>query len=297
MRVGFIGLGAMGRPMAKRLLASGVELGVFDVVAEAVSELAALGAVPMGGVPELASWAETICLSLPNSAIIKNVFGGQDGLITNLKKDDLVIDLSTIEPEVSQQLAAGVESQGALLVDAPVSGGSAAAEAGRLTIMVGGSSEAFERAKTVLEFLAKKIFHVGPIGSGQAIKLVNNHLLGCNMVATAEALTLGKKLGLDTKVMLEVISSSSGANYALTAKAEKFIFAGNFVPGFAVDLQYKDLELAASTARSLTLPQPMGATAIQVFQAARAKGLGREDISAIIKLFEALAGVEVRSEQ
>jgi 3-hydroxyisobutyrate dehydrogenase len=146
-----------------------------------------------------------------------------------------------------------------------------------------------------LKQLGKKIFHVGGAGSGGAIKLVNNLLLGANMAAAAEAITLGSKLGLSPEIMLDIISQSSGASYALTAKAEKFIFKGDFNPGFAVDLQYKDLGLAIDTAKSLSVPLPMGNLAQQIYEIARAKGQGREDISSVIKFFEELAHTEVRS--
>ncbi len=295
MNVGFIGLGAMGRPMAKRLRAAGLELSVFDVVAEAVKEMADLGALPKGSPGEVAAASDIVCSSLPNSAILRNVVMGEGGILSGLKPGTLVIDLSSVEPHVSRQLAEAVRNKGGAMIDAPVSGGVAGAESGALTIMVGGSAEDLERARPVLGQLGKKISHVGDSGAGQAIKLVNNLLLGANMAACAEALTLGHKLGLAPETMLEIISQSSGASYALTAKAEKFIFKGEFAPGFAVDLQYKDLELAVSTAKSLAIPLFMGNQAQQLFELARAKGQGREDISSIIKLYEEAAKTEVRT--
>ena len=295
MKAGFIGLGAMGRPMARRLAAAGVKLTVFDVVAEAVAELTALGAAAGSSAGEVAAGADVIFTSLPNSAVLKAVMLGENGVVSGLKAGSLVVDLSSVEPQVSRQLTKDFEDKGCASLDAPVSGGVSGAEAGTLTIMVGGGAEDLDRARPLLSHLGQKIIHVGPSGSGQAIKLVNNLLLGANMAAVAEALTLGRKLGLEARTMLDIISQSSGASYALTAKAEKFIFKGDFAPGFAVDLQYKDLELAISTAKSLTQPLPMGNQAQQAYEVARAKGQGREDISSIIKVYEELAGVKVRS--
>ncbi|MDR1922551.1 MAG: NAD(P)-dependent oxidoreductase [Candidatus Adiutrix sp.] len=295
MKVGFIGLGAMGRPMAKRLRGAGFELSVYDVMAAAAEELTALGAVAKSNPGEAAASSELICLSLPNSAILKEVMLGENGVIKSLEPGSLVVDLSSVEPQVSRRLAEAVEAQGGAMIDAPVSGGVVGAENGALTIMVGGKKEDLDKAQEVLKHLGKKVFHVGGPGSGQAVKLVNNLLLGANMAAAAEALTLGKKLGLTPETMLEVISQSSGASYALSAKAEKFIYPGRFEPGFAVDLQYKDLELAVSTAKSLSMPLPMGNTAQQLYEIARAGGRGREDISSVIKFYEEMAKIEVRS--
>lgn len=295
MKIGFIGLGAMGRPMAKRIKAAGFDLAVYDVMAAAVQEMTDLGAAAKNSPGEVAAFADVICSSLPNSAILKDVMLGENGVVKALKPGSLVIDLSSVEPHVSRQLAEAVKANGGAMIDAPVSGGVVGAENGALTIMVGGVKEDLSRAEEVLRHLGKKIFHVGGSGAGQAIKLVNNLLLGANMAAAAEALTLGKKLGLAPEAMLDIISQSSGASYALTAKAEKFIFKGDFNPGFAVDLQYKDLELAVSTAKSLSLPLPMANAAQQLFEIARASGHGREDISSVIKFYEEMAKTEVRS--
>ena len=295
MKVGFIGLGAMGRPMAKRIKAAGFDLAVYDVMVPAVEEMVSLGAVSKAGPGEVAAFADVVCSSLPNSAILKDVMLGENGVINSLKPGSLGIDLSSVEPQVSRQLAEAVKAKGSAMIDAPVSGGVVGAENGTLTIMVGGEKEDLDKARKVLQHLGKKVFHVGGSGSGQAIKLVNNLLLGANMAAAAEALTLGKKLGLTPEAMLDIISQSSGASYALSAKAEKFIFPGKFDPGFAVDLQYKDLELAVSTAKSLSVPLPMGNTAQQLYEIAKASGRGREDISSVIKFFEEMAKTEVRS--
>ena len=179
-------------------------------------------------------------------------------------------------------------------MDAPVSVGVAGATTGSLTIKVGAESATLEKCKPVLDVLGKKIYHVGPVGAGDAVKLVNNLLLGVNMVAVAEAMTLGVKAGIDPKVLYDVISVSSGRSYALEAKMPGFVLKGNFEPGFAVDLQYKDLEMATQTGKELGVPLMLTNVAEQVFETARAKGLGRKDISVVVTMQEELTGVKVR---
>ncbi|MDR1487456.1 MAG: NAD(P)-dependent oxidoreductase [Deltaproteobacteria bacterium] len=296
MKVGFIGLGAMGRPMAKRLQNAGFDLFVHDLMPEAVGEMVSLGSVAKDNPAQIACEAEIICSSLPNSAILMEVATGKNGILSTMRPGTLLIDFSSVEPHLSRRLAEAVEAKGASMLDAPVSGGTAGAANGALTIMVGGRAEDLDKAMIILKQLGKKIIHVGDNGQGQAMKLVNNLLLGINMAAAAEALTLGRKLGLNPKIMLDTIAQSSGASYALTAKAEKFIFPGKFAPGFAVDLQYKDLELAVNAAKNLTVPLPMGNQAQQIFEVARAKDLGREDISSVVKLYEEAAKTKVRTQ-
>jgi 3-hydroxyisobutyrate dehydrogenase len=278
--------------MAKRLIAAGFELTVFDVAGEAALELAALGARVADGPARVAEKSDIVLTSLPNPAILTEVVSG--ALTGSLRPGALVVDLSTVDPETARNLAKEVEAAGGRMVDAPVSGGVAGAESGRLTIMVGGDNEDVKRAEEALKHLGEKILHVGGSGSGQAMKIVNNLLLGINMAAVAEAMTLGVKLGLDPEIMANVASQSSGASYALSAKAARFILAGNFAPGFAVDLQYKDLDLALAAAGRLSFPSPMGSAAKFLFEIARAGGRGREDVSAVIKFYEEAAGTEVR---
>jgi 3-hydroxyisobutyrate dehydrogenase len=287
----------MGRLMASRLVKAGFELLVSDLVPQAVSELTAIGAAARNTPAQIAGEADLICFSLPNSEVLSEVLTGPDGVFSAVRPGTLLIDFSSVAPNVSQRLAKEAETRGASMLDAPVSGGVLGAEKGQLTIMVGGQAEDLERAGSVLKELGKKIIHVGPHGQGQAMKLVNNLLLGINMVGAAEALTLGHKLGLNPQAMAEIIGQSSGASYAFSAKAEKFIFAGHFGPGFAVDLQYKDLELAVTMAKNLTVPLFMGNQAQQIFEVARAKGQGREDISSVIKLYEEAAKTLVRKDQ
>lgn len=294
MRIGFIGIGAMGKPMALNLLKAGHELFVYDVVAAAVAELVNQGAKSCQSPKELAQNTDAVITMLPNSKIVESTVTGEKGLLAGSRPGQVLIDMSSVSAGSTKQMAKLAKEKGVGYVDAPVSGGVAGATAGTLTIMVGGEADDVQKAQPILQVLGKNINHVGGVGAGDSIKVVNNLLLGINMAAVAEALVLGVKSGLSPQVMLDIIKGSSGRSYALEAKGPGFILKNNFAAGFAIDLQYKDLELATETAKSLGMPLPLGAMSQQIFEMARAKGLGREDISAVIKVWEELVGVQVR---
>jgi|LSQX01.3.fsa_nt_gb 2-hydroxymethylglutarate dehydrogenase len=296
MKIGFIGLGVMGKRMAKRIFEAGYKIKVFDVMEPVLNEFKKLG-VETGESPgDVAVDADVVFMSLPNSRIVTNVVLGEDGILPKARPGTIIVDLSSITPKAIRDIYKKTSSKGVEVLDAPVSGGSAGAEAGTLTIMVGGKKEVFEKVEPILKVIGKTIYHVGEIGAGDTIKLVNNLLLGANMVAVAEALALGVKAGLDPQVMFEVITNSSGNSYALKAKYPNFISKGNFEPGFMIDLQYKDLELAVETAKDLGIPLIMGNIAQQMFDIAKAEGLGQKDISSVINLYEKWSGIAVRKE-
>ena len=282
--------------MAKRLAAASHELCVFDVVKAFVDDLVSAGAVSCSTPAGVAEKAEIIFMSLPNAAIVSNVVAGEDGVLTKAGKGSVIIDLSSVDPGTTRKLAALAEQKGVDYMDAPVSGGVAGAEAGTLTVMLGAKASLVETVMPVLNIIGKKIVHVGDVGAGDAVKIVNNLLLGSNMAALAEALVLGKKLGLSADVMSDIIGTGSGKSYVLDAKMKNFIMKGNFNPGFAVDLQYKDLGLAVDAAKAEKMPLPMTSQAIQIFEMARAKGFGGEDISSVVKIWEELMKVQVRAE-
>ncbi|MCD8351772.1 MAG: NAD(P)-dependent oxidoreductase [Planctomycetaceae bacterium] len=292
--IGFIGLGAMGAKMCANLIKKGYQVTVYDVVPAAVDGMKALGASAAASPAAMAAEADVVFTSLPNSAIVEDTMLGANGILAGAKPGLFVIDLSSITPRVIQKLAKIAAEKGVDLIDAPVSGGTAGAEKGTLTIMVGASEALFAKAKPYLECIGTKIDHIGDVGAGDTVKLVNNLLFGCNMAALAEAMVLGVKAGLAPHTLFDIISKSSGSSYALTAKYENFFSKGNFQPGFMVDLEYKDLQLAIDTAKDVGMPLLFGNMAQQVYEAARAKGYGKEDMSAIIKLAEEFAGVEVR---
>jgi len=296
MKVGFIGLGVMGKKMALNVLKSGNDLTVYDVVKENVQDLVNEGAKSANSPAELAAECDLVLTSLPNSFIVENVVLGKNGVFEGAKSGMIYVDLSSITPKSIRKISDIAKEKNISVVDAPVSGGAEGAAKGTLTIMAGGDKEVLDKAMPVLLSIGKEVKHVGSVGAGDTVKAVNNLLLGINMVAAAEALVLGKKAGLDPDVMFEIISKSSGGSYALSAKYEKYISKGNFKPGFMVDLMYKDLQLAIDTAKDLKYPLAFGNLSQQTFEAARAEGFGAEDISSVIKMFERLAGTEVRSE-
>lgn len=293
MRAGFIGLGAMGKPMALNLIKAGHSLVVYDIVEPAVAELVAAGAEAAACPRAVAEKAEVIITMLPNAAIVESTFGGAEGLFAGCRAGQVFVDMSSVAPNTSKKMAKQASDRATGYVDAPVSGGTAGAAAGTLTIMVGGDKAHVDTAMPLLTAIGRNIRHMGEVGTGDAMKMVNNLLLGVNMAVLGEALVLGAKSGLSAETMLEVISQSSGASYALTAKLPNFIMKRNFAPGFAVDLQYKDLELAVESAKSMAMPLPLANAAQQVYELARASGLGREDISAVVKVWEKLANVEI----
>lgn len=292
--IAFIGLGAMGKPMAINIAKAGYSLKVFDLFKPAVEEMVAQGAIAVASPCEAALDSDLVFMSLPNATIVGNVVTADNGVLAGSHPGQIIVDLSSVTPGHTKKMAALASVKGVEYLDAPVSGGVAGAIAGTLTIMVGGEPTVFERCREILLVVGKKLYHVGAVGAGDTLKLVNNMLLGINMAGVAEALTLGVKAGLDPKIMLEVIGASSGRSYALEAKVPNFVLRGNFEPGFAIDLQYKDLEMATQTAKELGMPLLLTTLAQQVYETARASGLGRKDISAIITLLEKLADVEVR---
>ncbi len=297
MKLGFVGLGAMGKPMAKRLIGLGHDLFVYDVVKKAVEELVEDGAVMCSSPCEVAKATQLTFLSLPNSAIVIRVVSGIEGVLAGAAEGHTIIDLSSVDPNSTRMLAAEAKKKGIDYMDAPVSGGVSGAEAGSLTIMLGAPATSVEKVLPILSLLGKKIVHVGDVGAGDAVKIVNNLLLGANMAALAEALVLGRIMGLEAEKMEKIIGQGSGKSYVLDAKMRNFIMKGNFQPGFAVNLQYKDLGLALDAARDSKMPLPMTSQAIQLFEMARARGYGDEDMSSVIKIWEELMEIEVREEK
>lgn len=292
-KIGFIGLGAMGKPMALNLLKAGYSVLAFDINQNMVDEIAKQGAVPCTSSGEVAVAADVMITSLPNAGIVEAVMVGSEGIFSQCKAGTTIIDMSSVSPSSTLKMAALAKPLGIDYVDAPVSGGTKGAEAGTLTIMVGADDAVFERIKPILEVIGSDIYHVGATGTGDAVKIVNNLMLGCNMAILAEALILGVKCGLKVETMQQIISKSSGRSYVMDAKLEKFIMKDSFEGGFAMDLQHKDLGLALEAGKENHIPLPMTALATQIFESGRASGLGREDMSAIIKVWEKITNVKV----
>jgi 3-hydroxyisobutyrate dehydrogenase len=300
MQVGFIGIGVMGRPMTLNLLKAGHTVTVFARHPEKpeVQEVVNAGARLAPSSRAVAMASEIVITMVPNSMQVEEVVAGPQGIFEGARKGLIIIDMSTIAPSVSRKLARDAGKYGAHFLDAPVSGGSQGAAKGTLTIMVGGEREIFEQALPVLEAMGKKenIFHVGPNGTGEVVKIVNNILCGAIAASVAEAFTLGVKAGADVDTMAKIIGVSTGASWQLSNQFQLRAFRGDFQPGFMTDLLYKDLGLALDLASEKTTPAVMTALTRQLFEQARAEGFGREDYTSVIKVLEKMAGVEVRSE-
>ncbi|WP_339801284.1 3-hydroxyisobutyrate dehydrogenase [uncultured Marinobacter sp.] len=292
MRIGFIGLGNMGGPMARNLLKAGHELTVFDLSETAVAAAVKAGASKANSVAELASGdRELIITMLPAAQHVKGVYLGDNGLLASVAAGVHLIDSSTIDPMSAREVAKAAAEHGNPMLDAPVSGGTGGAEAGTLTFMVGGEPDEFEFARPVLETMGKNIVHCGPAGNGQVAKVANNMLLGISMIGAAEAMSLGVSLGMDPKVLAGVINTSSGRCWSTdTYNPYPGVIDGvpssrGYTGGFGTDLMIKDLGLATEAAKSVRQPVVMGALAQQLYQGMSFEGHGDLDFSAIIKRY------------
>lgn len=290
-KVAFIGLGNMGGPMAANLLQAGHSLTVFDVQPQALQPLAEQGALVAASAVEAVEHAEYVISMLPAGRHVADLFLGEQGVLPHIGDNALVIDSSTIDTATARRVAEAANQRGVAMLDAPVSGGVAAAAAGTLTFMCGGKSEAFERAKTVLQDMGKNIFLAGDHGAGQAAKMCNNMLLAVHMIGTAEALQLGANNGLDPKVLSEIMLQSSGRNWSLEVYnpypgvMENAPASKDFKPGFMVDLMIKDLGLALENSVATHSATPMGALARSLYASHGARGNGELDFSSILNLF------------
>ena len=292
MKIGFIGLGNMGGPMASNLLKAGHELTVFDLVPEAVDSAVSEGATAAGDIATVArSNVELILTMLPAAKHVKTVYLEDDGILANVAKGVHLIDSSTIDPMTSRDVAAQAAAQGNPMLDAPVSGGTGGAQAGTLTFMVGGEDREFAFARPVLDTMGRNIVHCGPAGNGQVAKMANNMLLGISMIGAAEAMSLGVSMGMDPEVLAGVINTSSGRCWSTdtynpypgvieTAPSNR-----GYSGGFGMDLMIKDLGLATEAAKVAGQPVVMGALAQQLYQSMSFEGHGHLDFSAIIKRY------------
>lgn len=290
-KIGFIGLGNMGGPMAINLVKAGHEVCVFDLSPDAIATLVEAGATSVNAVQEVCENADFVVSMLPAGKHVKAIYTGENGLVDYLNKSTLVIDCSTIDAESAQFVGKALGEAGIKFVDAPVSGGVAGAAAGTLTFIVGGSTACFELANTILPNMGKNIYHAGDIGAGQVAKICNNMLLSILMAGTSEALQMGVDHGLDPKVLSEIMLNSSGRNWTLELYnpcpdvLENVPSSNGYKPGFMVDLMAKDLGLAQQAAQQTNSATPMGALAKNLYNLMQNQGKGAEDFSAIFKLF------------
>ncbi len=288
-KIGFIGLGIMGAPMA-RLLAAKYELTVFDIDPHKITAVSP--AKPAVDIAGAARDKDLVFLSLPGSETVKGVVTGKGGLKANMKPGSVVIDMSTTSPAVSQEIAHSLIEAGISFLDAPVSGGEKAAVAGTLSVMVGGNKEVFDRCLEVLRVIGSSVVLMGDTGMGGAAKLVNNLIVGITFIAVAEGFALGTKSGLEPNVLYQAIRGGWAGSKVLEVSAEAML-TRNFQPGGTVDIHWKDLGYALALARDLDVPVPATALAHEIFKAARASGRGKLAQPAVVQLWEDLLHIEV----
>jgi len=299
MKVGFIGLGGIGKPMAINIAKSGFDLTVTDLLEQPLKELARHGARVVGNPREVAAASDIVLSSLPSNSASEEVALGPDGVLAGAKSGDIYVELSTISPEVVHTIARKSSDKGVAMLDAPVSGGLDQRKEGTLSIMVGGDAKTLARAKPVLKAFGDKIFHAGENGAGASVKLVNNMLAGINMIATMEALVLGVKAGLSVQTLKEVISASSGSNKVFEGLVDK-ISLHNPEPSYGQTANQglhtigKDVRLANEMAQNLSVPLSLGSTALQPFLAGLANDWADKEYWIIMELFEQCSGVRVR---
>jgi 2-hydroxy-3-oxopropionate reductase len=287
--VGFIGLGIMGRPMAKNLMDAGYELVVHNRSPEKAEELAEEGNATAAGSPrEVAEACDIVITMLPDSPDVEAVVAGEDGVLEGLREGALLVDMSTISPVVTEELSEKVRNQGASMLDAPVSGGDVGAIEGALSIMVGGSEEDFERARPLFDVMGKVATHVGPSGAGQVVKACNQIVVALTIEAVSEALVLGSKGGVAPEKLVEALSGGLAGSAVMEAKKEKF-FSHDFEPGFRIELHHKDLGIALAAGREYGVALPVTAIVDQMLEASKAKGRGDRDHSALLTLLEEAA--------
>ena len=288
--IGFIGLGIMGRPMARNLLKAGHSLVVHSRSKGPVDEIVKAGARAASSPKEVAAQSDVLITMLPNSPDVELVALGPNGIIEGARRGLIFADMSTISPIVSKKVGAALEAKGVAMLDAPVSGGEKGAIDGALSIMVGGDKAVFEKVLPIFQALGKTITLLGPLGMGGFTKLANQIIVAVNLTALAEALTLGKKAGLDRELLLTALAGGLAGSKCLDQKKPNYI-AGTYNPGFKIDLHYKDLGLIMESASALGVPVPTTAVVQQLFNALRVKGRGGLDHSGVITLLEDLAGV------
>lgn len=292
-KIGFIGLGIMGKPMAKNLVAAGYDLIVYDIVDSAVQELAQAGAAPAKSIGEVAKAAKIIITMLPNSPHVVSVVLGKEGVLQNAVPGTIIVDMSSISPIVSREISAECEKKGITLMDAPVSGGEPKAIDGTLAIMVGGSPEAFAKVEKLMLTMGNSAILVGDVGSGNVTKLANQIIVALNISAMSEAMTLATKCGVDPEKVYQAIRGGLAGSTVLDAKMP-MVLNGNFKPGFRIELHIKDLQNALDAAHSVNSPIPLTAGVMEIMQGLKVSGMAQNDHSAIVRHYEKLAGIEVR---
>ena len=292
-KIGFIGLGIMGKPMALNLLKAGYQLVVYDINNESVNQLVKAGAKEGKSSRDVASQSEVIITMLPNSPDVKEVVLGKTGIIHGVRSGTVLIDMSSIAPLTSKELSEKLKEKGVIMLDAPVSGGEPKAIEGTLAIMVGGPEETFDKVKSILEVMGTSVKRVGDIGSGNITKLANQIIVALNIAAIGEAMVLATKAGVDPETVYQAIRGGLAGSAALDAKM-LLILNGNFKPGFRIELHIKDLMNALDTAKELDVPVTLTSQVLQIMKLLQSDGKAKDDHGGIVQYYEKLAKVQVR---
>jgi len=294
-KIGFVGLGIMGKPMCHNLLKSGFDVTFYARRDEVIKEMTDAGATFVSSSKAVAEATDIIVTIVTADPQVRDVILGEDGVLAGASAGKLIVDMSTISPMTIRAIAEEANEKGVAVMDAPVSGGDTGAIAGTLTIIAGGEKGEFERCRGIFGAMGnlENIFHVGPVGVGQTVKIVNQLIGGINMAAIAEGLTLGVKAGADPDVMRQVVGVSSGNSSLFQARVADFLLKGQYEPGFMLDLMKKDVGIAVEMGRAMDVAVPLGAAAYQLFAAASSLGAGSLDFSAVCKTNEAVSGVRI----
>ena len=292
MKIGFVGLGIMGKPMAKNLLKAGHEVVAFDIMDANVADVVAAGAVAGSSAADVASQVPLVITMLPNSPHVKSVVMGEKGILEGAAEGTILVDMSSIAPLASQEVEKACASKGVRMLDAPVSGGEPKAIDGSLAIMVGGDKALFEEVKDILLVMGATAVHCGAIGAGNTTKLANQIIVGLNIAAVAEAFTLVRKAGVDPQLVFEAIKGGLAGSTVMNAKVPMMI-DGNFKPGFKIDLHIKDLANALDTAHTVGSPLPLTAAVREMMETLHADGNGQDDHSGLAKYYAKVSGTRI----
>lgn len=292
MKIGFIGLGIMGRPMAKNLLKAGYDLVVYDFNKDAVADLVSYGASAAESGKELASQVEAVITMVPNSPHVRAAVLGENGVAEGAKPGLVVIDMSSIDPTESKAIGAELAKMGIDMMDCPVSGGEPKAIDGTISVMCGGKKELFDKYYDMLMSMAGSVVYVGELGSGNVAKLANQMIVAINISAVAEALTFAKKAGTDPELVYQAIRGGLAGSTVRDAKAPMML-DGNYKPGFRIELHIKDLTNALNAAHAISSPAPLTAQMMEVMQFLRTEGCDKEDHASIVKYYEKISGTSI----
>ena len=291
-RVGFIGLGIMGMPMARNLIKAGFEVVVYNRTTSKAEQMVSEGAKKADSPKELARETPVVITIVSDTPDVESVILGENGIIEGIKVDSVVIDMSTISPQATQKIAARLREKGVYMLDAPVSGGEQGAVNGTLSIMVGGDAKIFKRCQPILEAMGKSITHVGSNSMGQTVKLVNQILVAGTLNAVVEALVFAQKSGVDLEKAVDAVKGGAAASWQLTNLAPRII-RRDFQPGFMIDLMQKDLNLVMGAAEAVKMPLPVTSLIHQMYYSLQSAGEGKSGTQALVKAMECLAGVKV----